>query len=82
MTKISQDTAMGIAIVLACLMIFVREQWFLAETNKGRRLVGRFGPTRAIWILRGVLLAFSVFGCCLATGIVHPIQWRRASENP
>lgn len=82
MTKISQDTAMGIAIVLTCLMILVRERWFLAETNKGRRLVGRFGPTRAMWILRGLLLTFALFGCCLATGVVRPIQWQRAPGTP
>jgi len=82
MTKISQDTAMGIAIVLTCLMILARERWFLSETAKGRGLVTRYGQTRAMWILRGVLLAFGLFGCGLATGVVRPIQWHRAPENP
>ena len=75
MPKISQDAAMGIAIVLACLMILVREKWFLAETTKGQRLVRWFGAVRALWILRAVLLTISAVGGLLAGGVIQPIRW-------
>ncbi|MBS0206884.1 MAG: hypothetical protein JSS49_28755 [Planctomycetes bacterium] len=75
MSKVSQDATMGIAIVLACLMILVRERWFLAETSKGRGLVQWCGPTRALWLLRGILLALAAFGGLLASGQVRPLRW-------
>lgn len=75
MWKFSQDTAMGVAIILACLMILFRERWFLAETTKGQRLSARFGPSRALWILRGLLLAVATLGGLLAAGVIHPIRW-------
>lgn len=66
---------MGVAIILACLMILFREQWFLAETIKGQRLVKRFGPDRALWVLRGILFSLATVGSLLATGVIHPIRW-------
>jgi hypothetical protein len=75
MPKLSQDLAMGIAMILASLMFLFREQWFLAETTKGQRLVQRFGATRSLWILRGLLLALAILGGLLAAGIIHPIRW-------
>ncbi|HEY4259556.1 MAG TPA: hypothetical protein VGM98_05345 [Schlesneria sp.] len=75
MWKLSQDTAMGIAIVLVCLMLLFRDQWFLVQTTKGQRLVQRFGVTRALWIFRGLLLALAILGGLLAAGIIHPIRW-------
>ncbi len=75
MPKLSQDLAMGLAMILASLMFLFREQWFLAETTKGQRLVQRFGAVRALWILRGLLLALAILGGLLAAGIIHPIRW-------
>jgi hypothetical protein len=75
MTRISQDSAMGIAIVVACLLLWFRESWFLANTGKGQRLVQRFGTAHATWVLRAILLGFGLLGGMLATGIIRPIQW-------
>jgi hypothetical protein len=75
MTTLSQDTVMGVAVVLACLMFLLRERWFLAQTGKGQRLVRRFGDARAVWILRGILLSIATLGILLATGWIRPIQW-------
>lgn len=75
MGKLSQDLAMGIAIVLACLMFLSQEQRFLTQTTKGQRLVQRFGATRAPWIFRGMLLALTILGGLLAAGIIHPVRW-------
>ena len=77
MWKVSQDTAMGVAMILFCLMLLFREQWFLAETTKGQRLVQRFGSATALWILRGCLFAVALLGGLLAVGIVKPIRWGR-----
>lgn len=66
---------MGLAIVLASLLLLIRERWFLAETAKGRRLVKSFGDSRALWILRGLLLAVAAVGALLAGGIIRPVHW-------
>lgn len=80
MWKVSQDTAMGVAMILFCLMLLFRERWFLAETTKGQRLVQRFGSATAIWILRGCLFAVALLGGLLAVGIVKPIRWGRTTD--
>lgn len=72
---IPQDVAMGIGIIAVCLMFLSQERRFLAETSKGRRLVGWCGPAKAPWVLRGLLLAGMVFGGLLAYGTIKPIQW-------
>jgi hypothetical protein len=79
MWKISQDTAMGVAIVLTALMLLFRERWFLAETTKGQRLVQRFGADTALWVFRGCLFAVALLGGLLAVGIVKPIRWGRTA---
>ena len=76
MSKSSQDLAMGIAIVLACLMILFRERWFLEHTVKGQRLVRRFGDARAAWVLRGLLLLIATLGGLLASGMIPRITWQ------
>ena len=75
MNKFSQDTAMGIAIILASLIILFREDWFLTETSKGRRLVQWLGSKRAIWALRCLLLLIAVMGGLLACGVIRPLRW-------
>lgn len=81
MWKVSQDTAMGVAMIFFCVMLLFRERWFLAETTKGQRLVQRFGSATAVWILRGCLLAVALLGGLLATGIVKPIRWGRTAHH-
>lgn len=81
MTKVSQDTAMGIGIVLVCLMLMTRDRWFLAETSKGRRLVAWLGETWGLWVLRGVLLALAALGALLASGLIRPIRWERTAAD-
>jgi hypothetical protein len=66
---------MGVALVLTCLLVLLRERWFLAETGKGQRLVKRFGVNGATWLLRGLLLAGAVFGGLLAGGVIQPVKW-------
>lgn len=66
---------MGIAIVLACLMLLFRDRWFLAQTEKGKSLVGWLGETQALWVLRAILLGFAAVGALLATGFIRPIKW-------
>jgi len=75
MPRLSQNMAMGIAIALTCLMLLFRERWFLAQTSKGQRLVRRFGPDRALWVFRSVLLVFTSIGLLLASGILRPMKW-------
>ena len=67
---------MGWAIVVACCLIGVREQWFLKETTKGQRLVRRFGPDRARWVMRGILALLITLGMLLANGVIRPIRWQ------
>lgn len=75
MTRIPQDTVMGLAMAVASCMLLVKEQWFLNQTQKGQALVKWFGAKTAIWVLRGILAATALLGGLLAGGIVRPIQW-------
>lgn len=75
MPMISQDTAMGAGIVTLCVMLLFRERRILEQTRRGRRLVEWYGPVRAPWVFRAMLLAGITFGGLLANGVVRPIQW-------
>lgn len=75
MTRLSQNTAMGIAIVLLSLLLLARDQWFLTETPKGKRLVNRFGPGKALWIFRGLLGLLAIVGGLLAADVIRPLKW-------
>lgn len=66
---------MGVAVAALCLMGLCHQQWLLTHTKKGQWLVERFGEQRALWVLRGLLLAGMVFGGLLAAEIVNPIRW-------
>jgi hypothetical protein len=75
MPRISQDAAMGGAVILVCLMLLSRDRWFLERTGKGQRLVQWFGDAKALWAFRALLLAGMIIGGLLAMGIIRPIQW-------
>jgi len=82
--KNDHHVLVGGVIVLLCSWALFRQAWILESSQKGQRLVRRFGPQAAPWILRLVLAAGIVFGGLLAAGIVRPIQWERkaAPEVP
>lgn len=66
---------MGLAMAMLCLTGLVKDRWLLANTNKGRRLVGWLGETRALWLFR-VLMGFGiVFGVLLAGNWIRPVHW-------
>jgi len=66
---------MGAGIVMTSLLLLFREQWVLTHTQKGQKLVMRFGDSAAVWIYRGILAVTAVFGGLLAGGVIRPIQW-------
>ena len=70
-----QDVLVGSVTILFCVLIAVRERWFLEATTKGQRLVRCFGPERALWVLRGLTAFGILFGASLAAGVIHPIRW-------
>lgn len=72
---IDERILIGVLIVLLCLTGLWFEHWLLMQTKKGQRLVRWFGPGRALWILRTLLVAGVVFGILLASGIIRPVQW-------
>ena len=67
---------MGSAIAAICGVGLWQAQWCLAETSKGRRLADTFGATRALLLLRLVLLIGVAFGIGLAAGLVNPMTWQ------
>ena len=75
MPVITQHTAMGGGIIALCLMLLFRERWILDQTRRGQSLVKWFGPERAPWVFRVILLAGITFGGLLANGTIKPIQW-------
>jgi hypothetical protein len=66
---------MGAAVVIVCATGLYNDRWFIQNTRKGRRLVGWFGETGSIWVLRGLLIGGAVFGALLAAGFVNPVRW-------
>jgi hypothetical protein len=72
---LQQHVVVGCMIVALCGLIVVNSRLFLEKTKKGQRLVGRFGPDRAPWVLRGLAATGAVFGALLAMGIIRPVQW-------
>jgi hypothetical protein len=72
---IRQHVLVGVIVVVLCLAAASRDRWILDQTKTGKRLVDWFGPDRAIWVLRLLLVAGIAFGSLLAAGIIRPIQW-------
>lgn len=66
---------MGCSVALLCLVGLIRQHWLLDKTPKGQRLVSRLGRRKALWLLRGMLIAGAVFGVLLAVGTLNPIRW-------
>lgn len=70
-----EQILIGSVTALLCVFGLVKSEWILQNTKKGERLVRWFGETRAIWILRGLLVLGGLFGVLLASNIIKPIQW-------
>jgi hypothetical protein len=71
----NEQLIMGAGVAVLCLFGLYHSRWFLARTRKGQRLVGWFGETRALWVLRGLLTAGTVFGVLLAANVIRPLRW-------
>ena len=75
MLPLSNDMAMGAGAITLCLMLWVRQRWFLEQTRKGQKLVEMVGSKNAPWVLTLILVAGIAFGGLLAKGVIKPIQW-------
>jgi hypothetical protein len=65
----------GTATAALCVFGLANSRWILENTKKGARLCRWFGPTRAIWVLRGLLGLGAIFGGLLAADFIRPLQW-------
>jgi hypothetical protein len=65
-----------------CVTGLWHDDWLLTNTRKGRKLIAWFGDDRAPWVLRTLLALGLGFGLLLATGILNPIRWDRATSAP
>jgi hypothetical protein len=65
----------GITTALLCGIGLAKSRWVLENTNKGKRLSGRFGPERALRVLRGLFALGMLLGGLLAANILKPLQW-------
>ncbi len=70
-----EQILIGSTVAVLCLAGLWKEQWFIANTKKGRQLVGRFGETNAFWVLRVLFGLGMLFGTLLAVGVIRPVQW-------
>lgn len=66
---------MGVLAALVSAIGLWNSRWFLEKTRKGQWLARRCGEEPALWILRGLLSAGTLFGILLALGVVNPVQW-------
>jgi hypothetical protein len=71
----NEQVLMGIFVALLCAAGLWHEQWFLANTRKGQRLVGWFGLHRAALVLRLLLGIGVLFGILLAADVIRPVRW-------
>ena len=65
----------GVGTATLCLIGFLKVEWLLEHSRKGRQLAARFGDLGATRILKLLLLTGAVFGTLLAAGIINPIRW-------
>ena len=70
-----EQILVGALVALVSLHGLWKADWLLEHTRKGQKLVGWLGPEKALWVLRGLLIAAVVFGVLLATNVVRPIRW-------
>jgi hypothetical protein len=71
----SEQILIGVLVAVVCAAGLWNGRWFLEKTRKGQWLARRFGEETALWVLRGLLSAGTVFGVLLALGVVNPVQW-------
>ncbi|WP_029246964.1 hypothetical protein [Schlesneria paludicola] len=72
---IPQHVLVGGLTAILCLMLLMRQTWFLEHSKKGRRLVQWFGPQKARWVLLGLTWFGVILGILIATQVLRPIQW-------
>ena len=65
----------GVMLAILCAVLAYKDRWFLEKTRKGQQLVSWFGTEKAPWVLRGLAFLGILFGVCLASGVIRPIQW-------
>jgi hypothetical protein len=72
---ISQDMAMGLAIVAVCCCGLIKLEWLMHHSRNCQRLAELWGPNHGRGAVRFVLLAGIVVGSFLAAGWIHPWRW-------
>lgn len=72
---LKEQMVVGGLVVVLCVTGLLKDRWFLANTKKGRKLVGWFGESKALWVLRGLFVGGAVLGLLLATNVIRPVQW-------
>ncbi len=71
----NEQILIGLGCVLLCGFGLWHSATLLRRSHNGRRLGDLFGAERALWILRGLLTAGTIFGVLLAADVVRPIEW-------
>jgi hypothetical protein len=71
---ISDQLLIGGVTAAICAAGLWNQAWLLAETPKGRRLVGWCGEAAAPWVLRLLLSLGLGFGLLLACGVINPVR--------
>ena len=70
-----EQTLMGTAVAVACVVGLKHSEWLVKNTKKGRWLTERLGEKKALWSVRVFLVFGVLFGVLLAVGIVSPVTW-------
>ena len=68
----TQQSFMGLAIVVLSMIGLLFTPKFLLASHMGRKLKARVGDARALGIARIILVSSLLFGACLAMGLINP----------
>ncbi|MEO1997379.1 MAG: hypothetical protein ABGZ17_19145 [Planctomycetaceae bacterium] len=71
----NEQTLIGYTTAVLCIVGLAKAGWLLNHSRYGQHLIRWFGPRRAPFVLRLILLLGTVFGLLLGIDWIQPIRW-------
>jgi hypothetical protein len=71
----NEQILIGYTTAALCIVGLAQADWLLNHSRHGQRLIRWFGPRRAPFVLRLILLMGTVLGLLLGNDWIQPIRW-------